>query len=160
MWCLWNGEYGEHDLSYVPCIETAIKNQEEQYKNYIGAVVGDFTCINVEYDWGNRGQRWTLKCNLCGRESYKKNAKDLYEIVTGAGLEALYPQGAFYMWIKSPVENEYDFVSAAKKERILITPGSAFNGPGWVRASFCGKNETIQNSKESWMNLGRRFNLI
>ena len=77
-----------------------------------------------------------------------------------AGLEALYPQGAFYMWIKSPVENEYDFVSAAKKERILITPGSAFNGPGWVRASFCGKNETIQNSKESWMNLGKRFNLI
>ena len=86
MWCLWNGEYGEHDLSYVPCIETAIKNQEEQYKNYIGAVVGDFTCINVEYDWGNRGQRWTLKCNLCGRESYKKNAKDWFKRAHGRSL--------------------------------------------------------------------------
>lgn len=86
MWCLWNGEYGEHDLSYVPCIETAIKNQEQQYKNYIGAVVGDFTCINVEYDWGNRGQRWTLKCNLCGRESYKKNAKDWFKRAHGRSL--------------------------------------------------------------------------
>ena len=91
---------------------------------------------------------------------YKRNAKDLYEIVTGAGLEALYPQGAFYMWIKSPVENELEFVNAAKDERILITPGRAFNGPGWVRASFFGKNETIQRSKESWMTLGRKFGLI
>ena len=91
---------------------------------------------------------------------YKRNANDLYEIVTGAGLEALYPQGAFYMWIKSPVENELEFVEAAKRERILITPGRAFAGPGWVRASFCGKNETIQNSKESWMNLGKKFGLI
>ena len=88
------------------------------------------------------------------------NAKDIYEIVTEAGLEALYPQGAFYMWIKSPVPNEQEFVQAAKEERILITPGSAFNGPGWVRASFCGKNSTIQRSKESWMNLGRKFGLI
>ena len=91
---------------------------------------------------------------------YKKNASDLYEIVTGAGFECIYPQGAFYMWIKSPVPNEYDFVTAAKNERILITPGSAFAGPGWVRASFCGKNEMIQRSRESWMNLGRSFGLI
>jgi aspartate aminotransferase len=100
-----------------------------------------------------------LKCRS-DLDYYKVNAKDLYEIVTEAGLEALYPQGAFYMWIKSPVENEYEFVQAAKEERILITPGSAFNGPGWVRASFCGKNETIQKSKESWMKLGKRFGLI
>ena len=91
---------------------------------------------------------------------YRRNAQDLYKIVTGAGLEALYPQGAFYMWIKSPVENELDFVAASKEERILITPGRAFAGPGWVRASFCGKNETIQRSKESWEKLGKRFGLI
>ena len=100
-----------------------------------------------------------LKCRS-DLDYYKRNAKDLYEIVTGDGLEALYPQGAFYMWIKSPVENELEFVNAAKDERILITPGRAFNGPGWVRASFCGKNETIQRSKESWMTLGRKFGLI
>ena len=74
-----------------------------------------------------------------------------------SGLDCIYPQGAFYMWIKSPVENEMEFVNAAKEERILITPGSAFHGPGWVRASFCGKNETIMNSRESWLRLGEKF---
>ena len=62
------------------------------------------------------------------------------------------------MWIKSPVEKEIDFVNAAKAERILITPGSAFAGPGWVRASFCIANETIQRSRESWLNLGKKYN--
>ena len=64
------------------------------------------------------------------------------------------------MWIRSPVPDEYVFVEAAKEERILITPGSAFKGPGWVRASFCGSNSMIKRSKESWYNLGKRFNLI
>lgn len=100
-----------------------------------------------------------LKCRS-DLDYYKRNAKDLYEIVTGAGLEALYPQGAFYMWIKSPVENEIEFVNAAKEERILITPGSAFHGPGWVRASFCGSNEMIHRSKDSWYKLGEKFGLI
>ena len=100
-----------------------------------------------------------LKCRS-DLDYYKRNAKDLYEIVTAAGLEALYPQGAFYMWIKSPVEDEMEFVKAAKEERILITPGSAFHGPGWVRASFCGSNSMIYRSRESWMNLGKKFGLI
>lgn len=91
---------------------------------------------------------------------YKRNAHDLYEIVTGAGFECIYPQGAFYMWIKSPVPDEYEFVNAAKEEGILITPGSGFDGPGWARAAFCGKNEIIQNSKEHWYNVGRQFGLI
>ena len=97
-----------------------------------------------------------LKCRS-DLDYYKQNAKDLYEIVTTAGLECIYPQGAFYMWIKSPVPNEYEFVNAAKEERILITPGSAFAGPGWVRASFCGSNEMIHRSRESWLNLGKKF---
>ena len=100
-----------------------------------------------------------LKCRS-DLDYYKRNAKDLYDIVKGAGLECIYPQGAFYMWIRSPIPDEYVFVEAAKEERILITPGSAFKGPGWVRASFCGSNSMIKRSKESWYNLGRKFNLI
>lgn len=76
MWCLWNGEYGEHDLSFAPALETTLRIQEEQYKQYIGCVVGDFTCVKVEYDWGRRDQRWTVRCNLCGKESYQYHVKD------------------------------------------------------------------------------------
>lgn len=88
---------------------------------------------------------------------YEKNAKDLYEIVSGAGFECIKPQGAFYLWFKSPVEDEHEFVAAAKEERILIVPGSSFASPGWVRASFCIANETIQRSAESFANLGKKY---
>ena len=71
MYCLYNGEYGEHDLSNVPSLETNLRMQRENYPQYIGGVIGDFTVLNVEYDWGCRSQRATLKCNLCGEVVYK-----------------------------------------------------------------------------------------
>lgn len=76
MYCLWDGEYGDHDLSFVPSLETTLKIQDEQYNHYIGCEVGDFTCLKVEYDWGRRDQRWTIKCKLCGELSYQYHAKD------------------------------------------------------------------------------------
>jgi len=88
---------------------------------------------------------------------YKKNAKLLYEIVTEAGFTAIVPQGAFYLWFKSPEEDESKVVQAAKDERILIVPGSAFAGPGWLRASYCIATETIERSRESFMNLGKKY---
>jgi len=79
MYCLYNGEYGEHDLSFVPGLNTpggVLDRQKEQYERYKGIVVGDFTCIEVEYDWGKRDQRWKIKCNRCGEESYLYHAQD------------------------------------------------------------------------------------
>lgn len=79
MYCLFNGEYGEHDLSYVPGLSTpggVLDRQKEQYEHYKGVVVGDFTCVEVEYDWGKRDQRWKIKCNRCGEESYLYHAQD------------------------------------------------------------------------------------
>lgn len=133
MWCLWNGEYGEHDLSYVPCIETAIKNQEQQYKNYIGAVVGDFTCINVEYDWGNRGQRWTLKCNLCGRESYKKNAKDWFKRAHGRSLLCECRKEKIEMERKEKLEERKAASEAKKSEKAKKEPiPSKYASDEWI----------------------------
>ena len=76
MYCLWNGEYGDHDLSFAPALDTTLRIQAEQYPTYEGCVVGDFTCLKVEYDWGRRDQRWTIKCNLCGKVMYQYHTKD------------------------------------------------------------------------------------
>lgn len=76
MYCLWNGEYGEHDLSHIPGLDGVLKTQAETYQKYIGMVVGDFTCLGVEYDWGKRDQRWKIKCNICGKESYQYHTQD------------------------------------------------------------------------------------
>lgn len=88
---------------------------------------------------------------------YRKNAEDLYRILTEAGFTVIKPQGAFYMWVKSPVPDEYEFINALQEERILGVAGSAFKGPGFVRLSFCISNETIQNSAESFRKVGERF---
>lgn len=74
MWCLWNGEYGEHDIEDFS--ENHLLYMEKQHEKWIGHIVGDFTVLRVEYDWGHRDQRWTIKCNLCGRESYQYHTAD------------------------------------------------------------------------------------
>lgn len=80
MWCLWNGEYGEHDIASLYAngigFEKNIARMEFEYAKYPGTVVGDFTCVKVEYDWGRRDQRWTVRCNLCGKEVYRYHARD------------------------------------------------------------------------------------
>ena len=74
MWCLWNGEYGEHDVQDFS--EKHLQYMDECHAKWAGHIVGDFTCIKVEYDWGKRDQRWTIKCNLCGAVSYRYHAKE------------------------------------------------------------------------------------
>ena len=76
MYCLYNGEYGEHDLSDVAGLEATIEMQKTAYAKYIGTIVGDFTVLGIEYDWGMHMQRWHLKCNLGGEESYKYCSND------------------------------------------------------------------------------------
>lgn len=75
-YCLWNGEYGYHDLSHINGLAWIKKNQQNIYPQYIGIEIGDFTCLEVEYDWGKRDQRWKVKCNLCGEETYKYHVHD------------------------------------------------------------------------------------
>lgn len=80
MLCLWNGEYEDHDIvEFYASKSGAEKNlarMEKEYAKYPGTVVGDFICIKVEYDWGRRDQRWTCKCNRCGRVIYQYHVSD------------------------------------------------------------------------------------
>ena len=80
MLCLWNGNYEEHDIAEFYATrsgaEKNLERMELEYAKYPGTVVGDFTCLKVEYDWGRRDQRWTCKCNLCGRVIYQYHVSD------------------------------------------------------------------------------------
>ena len=76
---------------------------------------------------------------------YDKNRKTLYEGLSKIGYECVKPQGAFYMFVKSPVD-ENEFVEKCKEKNIMLVPGSAFACPGYVRISYCTAYETIKNS--------------
>lgn len=78
--------------------------------------------------------------------AYDKNRKALYNGLTEIGFECVKPEGAFYLFVKSPVPNEKEFVEAGKKYNILMVPGSSFACPGYVRLAYCVAYETIVNS--------------
>ena len=63
------------------------------------------------------------------------------------------------MFIKSPVPDEKEFVSEAKKEHILVVPGSSFACPGYVRLSYCVAYETCVNSLPGFKRLGEKYGL-
>lgn len=96
------------------------------------------------------------KCNV---EYYENNGKTLYEGLTKAGFSCVKPEGAFYLWMKSPIEDDKEFVNIAKKYNILMVPGSSFAGPGYVRISYCVSHEQIVRSLPKFEALAKEFGL-
>lgn len=77
---------------------------------------------------------------------YDKNRKTLYEGLTEIGFECVKPEGAFYMFVKCPTNDEDLFINICKEKNIMLVPGSAFGCPGYVRISYCTAYETIKRS--------------
>ncbi len=90
-------------------------------------------------------------------EAYDKNRKALYDGLTGIGFECVKPEGAFYLFVKSPVPDEMEFCTAAKKYNILMVPGRSFACPGYVRLAYCVSYETIVNSIPQFEKLYREL---
>ena len=88
---------------------------------------------------------------------YRKNRDALYNGLTECGFNCTKPQGAFYLWVKSPVEDEKQFCEAAKQYNILIVPGSSFACPGYVRLAYYVSYETIMNSLPGFKKLAEDY---
>ncbi|HZK20152.1 MAG TPA: pyridoxal phosphate-dependent aminotransferase [Treponemataceae bacterium] len=92
---------------------------------------------------------WNTNVNYI---SYENRMKHITEAVTGAGIEYIEPEGAFYLFCKVPpkknVANPYDdfaFCDHLKKYNILVAPGTGFGCPGFFRISYCVSEKTILN---------------
>ena len=88
---------------------------------------------------------------------YDRNRTTLYNGLKELGFECVKPQGAFYLFVKSPVEDEKEFCQAAKKYNILMVPGSSFACPGFVRLAYCVAYDTIVNSLPQFRKLAEEF---
>ena len=89
---------------------------------------------------------------------YKKNRDKIYDALTSYGFQCVKPEGAFYLFIKTPVDDK-EFVAEAKKEHILVVPGSSFALGGFVRLSYCVSYETIVNSLPGFKRLSEHYKL-
>ena len=77
---------------------------------------------------------------------YARKREMLCEGLAGFGYEFLKPPGTFYLFPRSPIADDVEFVNVLKEERILVVPGTGFNGPGYFRIAFCVDDNTIKNS--------------
>jgi len=93
-------------------------------------------------------QRVVAKCldAKVDLDTYNKNRELLYNALLSYGYQCIKPQGAFYLFVKSPIENEVEFCNLAKKKNILIVTGAAFGCPGYVRIAYCVAYKTIENA--------------
>lgn len=90
---------------------------------------------------------------------YDENRKMLYDGLTELGFTCIKPEGAFYLWVKSPVDNEEEFVEEGKKLHLLMVKGSAFGCGGFVRLAYCVSHETIKNSLPAFEKLAQVYGL-
>ena len=91
---------------------------------------------------------------------YNRNRELLYNSLTEYGFQCVKPEGAFYLFVKSPVADEKEFVNKAKEYNILMVPGSSFACPGYVRIAYCVAYETIERSLKSFKDLAKNYDLI
>ena len=89
---------------------------------------------------------------------YERNRNTLYENLKKMGFDMLKPQGAFYLFLKTPCE-EKEFLSLAREYNLLFVGGSVFGYPGYVRISFCVTYDKIVNSLSSFKMLAQKCNL-
>lgn len=81
---------------------------------------------------------------------YQRRRDKLHGALTSFGYDCVKPEGAFYLFPRSPIEDEIAFVGKLREKLILVVPGSGFGGPGCFRISYCVSDETIEGSLEGF----------
>jgi len=67
------------------------------------------------------------------------------------------PDGAFYLFPRTPIEDDVEFVRALQEKNILVVPGSGFGGPGHIRISYCVDDSTIINSMDGFEAVMKKY---
>ena len=92
-------------------------------------------------------------------EAYDRNRNLLYQSLRSYGFECIKPQGAFYLFVKSPEADEKKFCEACKKHNVLVVPGSSFACPGYVRISYCVSYGQIERSLPAFAKIAAEYGL-
>ncbi len=103
-------------------------------------------------------QRTVMKCinEKVDISIYKKNRDLLYSKLTELGFECIKPEGAFYLFVKTPVDDK-QFCNKAKEFNLLFVPGSSFGCSGYVRIAYCVKTDMIERSFEAFRKLAEYY---
>ena len=90
---------------------------------------------------------------------YKLNRDLLIDNLTEFGFTCIHPDGAFYLFMKSPIADAGAFCEKAKDFDLLLVPADSFGTPGFVRIAYCVSTEMIRNSLPAFRKLAESFGL-
>ncbi|OPY69784.1 MAG: Aspartate aminotransferase [Syntrophorhabdus sp. PtaU1.Bin002] len=91
-------------------------------------------------------------------DEYREKRDVMYNTLIDAGFECVKPTGAFYLFPKSPVQDELQFVRTLQnEERILVVPGRGFGKEGYFRVAYCVPMKKIVGAVEGFKRIGRKY---
>ena len=121
------------------------------------AAIRSFGYICVSNMW----QRIAVEC--LGATSdisiYKKNRDLLYNSLTEMGYSCVYPDGAFYLFMKTPDPDAEAFCRRAMKDLLLVVPGDSFGAPGYVRLAYCVSRDVIERALPVFRKLAEEYGI-
>ena len=106
-------------------------------------------------------QRMAAECDgmTADLSVYKKNRDLLYNGLKACGFTCVYPDGAFYLFMKSPEKDSAAFCERAKKYELLLVNGADFGADGWVRIAYCVQTERIEKALPLFKELAKEYGL-
>ena len=90
---------------------------------------------------------------------YQQKRDFLYRHLAELGYSMVKPQGAFYMFPRSPLEDDVAFVRELQQWQVLTVPGQGFGSPGYFRISYCVDDRTLEGSLAGFRKAAQKFNL-
>lgn len=105
-------------------------------------------------------QRVIVRCvdSQVNLEAYNRNRELLYNSLKEYGFDCIKPEGAFYLFVKSPVDDK-EFCQSCKENRVLLVPGTSFACPGYVRIAYCVSYEQIERSLPAFKKIAEEYGL-
>jgi len=77
---------------------------------------------------------------------YQAKRDLLCDGLTAAGYEAPRPQGSYYVFPKTPIPDDVEFIGMLQEEGILAVPGTGFGRPGYMRLSLTIARRELERS--------------
>lgn len=136
----------------------AVNNKMEEFGDVYAAVCGagrslGFVCAPALF------QRLVARCydKTSDISVYKRNRDRLYSALVSYGFKAIKPDGAFYLFVKSPEPDAKAFAERAKKYELLLVAGDDFGAEGYVRIAYCVSPDTIEKSLPAFRALAESY---
>ena len=106
-------------------------------------------------------QRVVLRClgATADLSVYRRNREALYAMLTKLGFSCVYPDGAFYLFMKTPEPDAKAFSERAKQHELLLVPSDDFGLGGYVRIAYCVAEDTIRRAEPAFRALAEDYHL-